>query len=425
MIWTFLGVLFFFLLLGVPVAFGMLVSAIVMLFVMGTFDTQIVAQNLIAGANSFSLMAIPFFILTGEIMNAGGISKRIVNLASALVGHIRGGLGYVTIIAGMIFASLSGSAVADTAALGAILIPMMIAKGYRKDQASGLVASSGILGTVLPPSIPMILLGVVGGVSITKLFMGGIIPGIIMAIGMSIAWFFVSRKNPGEVLPRATKKEIWKAFIGSIWALFLPVIIIVGLRGGVFTPTEAGVVAAVYSLIISLGYREIKLNAIVNTFLESAKTTGVVMFLAASAMVTAYVITVAQVPAEIAASLTSITDHPTVLLLIIMLLLLVVGAVMDLTPAVLIFTPVLLPVVTSVGIDPVYFGILMIMNLSIGLITPPVGTVLYVAAGISKISIIDITRGVWPFILVYVIVLILLVLFPGIVTVPLNWLVPE
>lgn len=422
MIWLFLVVLFSFLLIGIPVAFGMLVSAIAMLLALGVFDTQIIAQKLISGANSFSLMAIPFFILTGEIMNKGGISLRIVNLASALVGHKRGGLGYIAIISGMIFASLSGSAVADTAALGAILIPMMVSRGYHKNNSTGLIAASGMLGTVLPPSIPMILLGAVGGVSVTRLFMGGIVPGILMAIGISFTWYLVSKKDLSTVLPKASKKEVWKAFISAIWALFLPVIIIVGLRGGIFTPTEAGVVAAVYALIISLGYREITFSEILDTFLLSAKTTGIVMFLAATATVVAYVITIAQIPAELANTLTQISDHPTVLLIIIMGLLLIVGAVMDLTPAVLIFTPVLLPVVVSVGIDPVYFGILMIINLSIGLITPPIGTVLYVAAGISESSIVEVTKGVWPFVLTYIFVLLLLVIFPSLIMVPLEFI---
>lgn len=425
MIWIFLIVLFLFLFLGVPVAFSMLVSAILLMFVLDIFDTYVIAENLVNGADNFSLMAIPFFILTGEIMNEGGVSKRIVDLASSFVGHIRGGVGYVAIISGLIFAGLSGSAVADTAALGGILIPMMVAEGYNKNYSTGLVASSGVLGTVLPPSIPMILFGVVGGVSITKLFIGGIVPGIIMAIGISIAWYFVSRKGNSSILPKASWNEKWKAFKRAILAIFLPFIIIVGLRGGIFTPTEAGVIAAVYALIISLLYKEIKVKSITKVLLEAAKTTGVVMFLAASAIVTSYVITVAQIPAQIANSLTNLSNHPTVLLLIIMFLLLFVGAVMDLTPAVLIFTPVLVPVITAVGIDPVYFGILMIINLSIGLLTPPVGTVLYVAAGISKTSIVDVTKGIWPFVLVYVIILLILAIFPGIITTPLEWFVPE
>ncbi|KIL51921.1 TRAP transporter large permease [Jeotgalibacillus soli] len=421
MIWLFLGTLFFFLLLGIPVAISMLISAIVMLSALGLFDTAIIGEYLTKGANNFSLMAIPFFILTGEIMNVGGVSKRIVEFATALFGHIRGGLGYVTIVAGVIFAGLSGSAVADTAALGAILIPMMIARGYNKNSSTGLVAASGIIGTIIPPSIPMILFGVVGGVSITQLFMAGIVPGLMIAVGLMIAWYFVSKKDNSEKLPKATWNQRWIAFIRAFWALLLPVIIIVGLRGGVFTPTEAGVVAAIYALLVSLGYREGKLSDLPGVFIETAKTTGVVMFVASTAIVSAYAITVGQIPRELGETIGGFTDNPTVLLLIIMLFLLLVGCVMDLTPAVLIFTPVLLPVVTAAGIDPVYFGLLMVINLSIGLITPPVGTVLYVASGISKISLVDITKGIWPFLSVQFGILILLVLFPELVTVPLGW----
>ncbi|MFV9511346.1 TRAP transporter large permease [Tepidibacillus sp. LV47] len=421
MIWLFLGSLFFFLLIGVPVAISMLLSAIAMMLALGIFDTQIIAENLINGANSFALMAIPFFVLTGEIMNVGGISRRIVDFASSLVGHIRGGLGYVMIISGVIFAGLSGSAVADTAALGAILIPMMVSKGYNVNRSTGLVASTGILGTIIPPSIPMILFGVIGGVSITKLFMSGIVPGILLATGLVTVWYFVAKKDNAQTMPKATKAERWKAFKRAFWALLLPLIIIVGLRGGIFTPTEAGVVSAVYALIVSFGYREMKLRDLPKVFIEATKTTGIVMFLAATAIVSGYVITVAQVPVELAGFLQGFTTNPTILMIIIMIFLLLVGMVMDLTPAILIFTPVLLPVITQVGIDPVYFGLLMVINLSIGLITPPVGTVLYVGCGISKISLVEISKGVLPFLIVEIIILFLLVLFPELVTVPLGW----
>ncbi|TCS79390.1 TRAP transporter large permease [Tepidibacillus fermentans] len=421
MIWLFLGSLFFFLLIGVPIAISMLLSAIAMMLALGIFDTQIIAENLINGANSFALMAIPFFVLTGEIMNVGGISQRIVDFASSLVGHIRGGLGYVMIISGVIFAGLSGSAVADTAALGAILIPMMVAKGYNVNRSSGLVAATGILGTIIPPSIPMILFGVIGGVSITKLFMSGIVPGILLATGLITVWYFVAKKDNAQTMPKATKEERWKAFKRAFWALLLPLIIIVGLRGGIFTPTEAGVVSAVYALIVSFGYREMKPRDLLKVFIEATKTTGVVMFLAATAIVSGYVITVAQVPLELAEFLQGLTTNPTILMIIIMIFLLLVGMVMDLTPAILIFTPVLLPVITQVGIDPVYFGLLVVINLSIGLITPPVGTVLYVGCGISKISLVEISKGVLPFLIVEVIILFLLVLFPELVTVPLGW----
>ncbi|MBY6052192.1 TRAP transporter large permease [Cytobacillus firmus] len=423
MIGVFLGSLFGSLTLGVPIAFALLASAVMLMFAMGTFDSQIVAQNLINGANNFSLMAIPFFVLAGELMNAGGISKRIVDFSMALVGHIRGGLGFVAIIASILFAGLSGSAVADTAALGAILIPMMIAKGYNVNTSTGIICASGIIAPVIPPSIPMILFGVTAGVSITDLFMGGIIPGIMMGVGLMIGWFFMSRKDTSELPPRKSAKEIWKAIQDASFALMLPVIIIGGLRGGVFTPTEAAVVAAFYALFVGLFiYRELKLEELYQVLIASAKTTSVVMFVAAAAMVSAWLITVANVPAEIAGYMGSLVESPLILMLVIMIFLLLIGLVMDLTPAILIFTPVLLPLVKMAGIDPVYFGIVMVINLCIGLITPPVGTVLYVGCGISKISLVELTKGIWPFLVVHVIVLLLLILFPEIITVPLAWL---
>jgi TRAP-type transport system large permease protein len=423
MVGVFLGSLFGSLAIGVPIAFALLASGVILMFSMGIFDSQIVAQNLINGANNFSLMAIPFFVLAGELMNAGGISKRIVEFSMSLVGHIRGGLGFVAIIASILFAGLSGSAVADTAALGAILIPMMVAKGYNVNTSTGIVCASGIIAPVIPPSIPMILFGVTAGVSITDLFMGGIIPGVMMGFGLMIGWFFLSRKDTSELPPRKSGKEILKAVQQAGFALMLPIIIIGGLRGGVFTPTEAAVVAAFYALFVGLFvYRELSINDLYEVLVSSAKTTSVVMLVAAAAMVSAWLITVANVPAEIAGYMGPLVDNPLFLMAVIMVFLLLIGLVMDLTPAILIFTPVLLPLIKMAGIDPVYFGIVMVINLCIGLITPPVGTVLYVGCGISKISLWDLTKGIWPFLLVHAIVLALLILFPEIITEPLKWL---
>ncbi|MEH7224709.1 TRAP transporter large permease subunit [Bacillus sp. JJ1566] len=423
MVAVFLGSLFGTLALGVPIAFALILCGVAIMFTLNMMDAQIVAQNLINGANNFSLMAIPFFVLAGELMNAGGISKRIVEFAMSLVGHIRGGLGYVAIIASILFAGLSGSAVADTAALGAISIPMMIARGYDVNRSTGLICASGIIAPVIPPSIPMIIFGVTAGVSITQLFMGGIVPGIMMGGGLIIAWTFIARKDKSELPKRQTTKEILKSTIKAIWALFLPVIIIGGLRGGIFTPTEAAVVAAFYALFVGFFiYRELELKDLHNVLVAAAKTTAVVMFVAAAAMVSAWMITVADVPGQMAAALGGLIESPLMLLLLINLILLAIGLVMDLTPAILIFTPVFLPLVKMAGIDPVYFGIIMVINLCIGLITPPVGTVLYVGCGISKINIIELTKGIWPFVLVHIIVLILLILFPSIIMVPLDFL---
>lgn len=423
MLLVFLGALFSGLLTGLPIAFGLLFSALALMFAMDMFDSQIVAQNLFNGFNNFSLMAIPFFILAGELINKSGIAHKIVNFTMTLVGHIRGGLGYVAIIAGLIFSGISGSAIADTAALGAILIPMMVSRGYDVKSSTGLIASSGILATVIPPSIPLIVFGITGGVSITKLFMGGIIPGILMAGSIAITWAIISRKEKGELPSKKSPKEILSAFTEAVWALLLPVIIIGGLRSGIFTPTEAGVVVVVYTLFVGIViYKKVTLKDIYDSFLAAGKTTSVVMLIIATASVAAWLITVANLPRELVVILGPFADNPILLMIFINLLLLAVGMVMDIIPAILIFTPVLLPLVTAAGIDPVYFGIMVVMNLSIGLITPPVGTVLYVAGGVANIGVMEVVKGILPFLLTYIILLMLLTFFPGIITVPLNWL---
>ncbi|MFZ7256116.1 TRAP transporter large permease [Avibacterium avium] len=422
MLVLFLCSLFLLLFIGVPVALAMLLSASFMLFKMDMFDTQLIAENFVMGTNNFPLMAIPFFMLTGEIMKHGGISERIINFAMSIVGHIKGGLGYVVIISGLIFAGLSGSAVADTAALGAILIPMMAARKYDISRSTGLICAAGIISVVIPPSIPMIIYGITAGTSITKLFMGGAVPGLLMVIGLWAVWKFLYRNETSSVKEKQSTQQRWLAFKKAFLPLLLPVIIIVGLRGGIFTPTEAGVVAAIYAAIISVLYKELNINKIQEIFLNTIKTTSMVMFVAAAAMISAFAITVAQIPMELVEFLKGVTNNPTILMLILMLFLLLVGCVMDLIPAVLIFVPVILPLLRAYHIDPTYFGIMMVINLSIGLITPPIGTVLYVGSGISKLGIGSISKGILPFLLVYIAILLLMVFFPNIVIVPMNWL---
>ncbi|TNH96466.1 TRAP transporter large permease [Aeromonas sobria] len=421
MLLTFISVLFGALFIGVPIGISMMLSAIVLLFAMGMFDPQIITENFTMGVNSFPLMAIPFFILTGEIMKNGGLSLRIVDFAMSMVGHIKGGLGYVVIISGLIFAGLSGSAIADTAALGAILIPMMASRGYNINTSTGIVCAVGIIAVVLPPSIPMIVFGVTAGVSITKLFMGGMVPGLLMAGALWLMWKFLYRNTDMPVMYKKSGKERWAAFKDAFWALLLPVILIVGLRGGIFTPTEAGVVAAIYAAIISFYGKGLDKATLLDIFSNTVRTTGVVMFVAAAAMVSAFAITVAQIPTEIAANLADVTESPKIILALIMLFLLIVGCVMDLIPAILIFTPVLMPIIKMYGIDPNYFGILMVINLSVGLITPPIGTVLYVGSSISKTTVYDVSKGVFPFLMVYIALLALFIILPDIVIVPMNY----
>jgi tripartite ATP-independent transporter DctM subunit len=419
----FIGSLIAAIALGIPIAYSLLLSGMALMWHLDLFDAQILAQTVLEGANSFPLLAVPFFMLAGEIMNAGGMSKRIINLALTLVGHVRGGLGFVTIIAAVLLASLSGSAVADTAALAALLLPMMVKAGHDKARAGGLVASGGIIAPIIPPSIPFVIFGVAANVSIGQLFIAGIVPGLLMAIAIAITWWIVARNEGVVPRPKVSSAERWKALRESTWALMLPVIVLVGLRMGIFTPTEAAVVAAVYALFVStVVYREMQLRQLYHVFVNASKTTAIIMFLVAAASMSAWLITVANLPGQLIELLQPFMDNPMLLLLMIMLLLLVIGTVMDITPTILIMAPVLMPVVRAAGIDPVYFGVLFVMVGAIGLITPPVGTVLNVVAGVGRMKIQQVARGVWPFLLAQILVVLLLVVFPQIVIVPYRWM---
>jgi tripartite ATP-independent transporter DctM subunit len=411
--------------LGIPIAIALLVCGIALMLFLGQFDTQILASNLMDGADNFPLMAIPFFILAGELMNAGGISKRIITFAMALVGHVRGGFGYVAIIASVIFSGLSGSAVADTAALGAILIPMMANAGYNRARSGALIASAGIIAPIMPLSIPMIVFGVTAGVSIPKLFMSGVAPGFMLAVFLAIAWAWMVRKDDGlfKVEPRRTFSEVLVAARAAGWAFVLPFIIIIGLRGGIFTPTEAASIAAWYALFVGMFiYRELNWSTLLKVLVSSAKTTSVIMLLAAAAMVSSWLITVANIPEQITGLLEPLMEHKIVLMLAINVIVLLVGTAMDVMPTILILTPVLMPIVKMAGIDPVYFGFMFVFNNCIGLLTPPVGTVLNVAAGVGKISMEDMIKSVMPFMWIEIILLLLLTIFPDLVLVPLHFL---
>ena len=407
--------------LGVPIAYALLVCGVALMVHLGNFDAQILAQNLIEGANSFPLLAVPFFMLAGEIMNVGGLSRRIVNRALSLVGHQRGGLGYVVILAAVLMAALSGSAVADTAALAALLLPMMVKAGHDRAKSGGLIASAGIIAPIIPPSIAFVIFGVAANVSITKLFLAGIVPGLLMGLAIALTWYFVAKREDVTPPPKASKAERLTALRQSTWALVLPVIVLVGLKMGVFTPTEAAVVAAVYALFVAtVVYREMQLRQLYGVFVAAAKTTAVVMFLVAAAMVSAWLITVANLPAQLIELLQPLLDKPMLLMFAIMIITMVVGTAMDMTPTILILTPVLMPLVKAAGIDPVYFGVLFIMNNAIGLVTPPVGTVLNVVAGVGRMKMDEVTRGVIPFMCAQFGLLFLLVLFPQIVLWPMK-----
>jgi tripartite ATP-independent transporter DctM subunit len=409
--------------IGMPVAFALVTCGLALMLHMGIFDSQIVSLKLIEGADNFQLLAVPFFLLAGELMNAGGLSKRIVNFAVSLVGHIHGGLGYVAIFASIIMASLSGSAAADTAALAAILIPMMRDAGYNVPRAAGLIASGGIIAPVIPPSIGFIVFGVAANVSITQLFLAGVFPGLLMGLALVVAWAWVVRREMVKTYPRQTWSARLKAFMDGFFALLMPAIILGCIKFGWATPTEAAVFAAVYALFVGLFiYRELKPTQIYGVFLVAAKTTAAVMLLVAAALISAWLITQANIPAELGSLLEPLKDNPTILLLVIMVLVVIVGTALDFAPTVLILTPILMPLVKEAGINPVYFGVLFIMNNAIGLITPPVGIVLNVVCGVARVPMGAVIRGVMPFLIAQTVVLFLLVFLPQWVLAPLDWL---
>ncbi len=409
--------------LGTPIAFALLVCGAALMVSQGQIDTTILSQKLIEGADSFPLLAIPFFMLAGELMNAGGISKRIVNFALAWVGHLRGGLGFVAIFASVLMAAISGSAAADAAAIGAMLIPMMRRAGYNVPRSAGLIAAGGVIAPVIPPSIGLIVFGVIANVSIGKLFLAGVFPGLMMGLSLVITWMWVARKDQVTVLPRETLAKRVHAGIDGIWALLMPLGIIGGMKFGIFTPTEAGVAACVYAFVIGVFvYRELPLRQCYGLLVAAAKSTSVVVFLIAAALVSAWLITTSEVPQQVAALLKPFMFNKIVLMFVIMAIVVIVGTALDFAPTLMILTPVLMPVVKEAGIDPVYFGVLFIMNNAIGLITPPVGIVLNVICGVAKISLKDLMTGLWPFLWAELFVLFLLVLFPALVMVPLKWL---
>lgn len=409
--------------IGLPVAFALIVCGLALMLWLGIFDAQIVAARLIEGADNFQLLAVPFFMLAGELMNAGGLSRRIVAFATSLVGHVHGGLGYVAIIAAIILASLSGSAAADTAALASILIPMMRRAAYPLPTSAGLIAAGGIIAPVIPPSIGFIIFGVAANVSITQLFLAGVFPGLLMGISLVFAWWWVVRGMRLEVQPRQGWRARLRSFYDGILALLMPVMILGTIRFGWATPTEAAVFAAVYAFVVGMfAYGELRVRELYGVFLLAAKTTAVVMFLVSSALISAWLITQANIPAELGSVLEPFKDRPKLLLLILMLLVTAVGTALDFAPTVLILTPILMPIVREAGIDPVYFGVLFIMNNAIGLITPPVGIVLNVVCGVARVPMAAVIRGVLPFLVAQLCVLGTLILLPQWVLAPLALL---
>ncbi|WP_108262444.1 TRAP transporter large permease subunit [Mangrovicoccus ximenensis] len=419
----FLSVLILGIVAGLPIAWALIGCGIALMLHLDYFNAQIVAQNMILGTDNFILLAIPFFILAGELMNRGGLSRRIIEVAMSAFGHVNGGLGYVAIAASLVMASLSGSAIADSAALAAILIPMMKLGNYPEGPSGGLLAAGGVIAPVIPPSIALVVFGAIANISISGLFMAAIVPGALMALSLVVAWRFVSRGGGFATLEKKSRAETLRALWLAIPALVLPVVVIGGLRAGVFTPTEAAVIAAVYAAAVgAFVYRELTAKAFYEALVEAGKTSAVVMFLIGTSMVSAWLITIANLPDQVIAFLSPFLDNPRLLVGMVVLLTLLLGMVLDFTPLSLILMPIVIPLAKAAGIDLTYFGVVFTIAGALGMLTPPVGNVLNVVAGVGQVRLDRIMTGVLPFLFAEIAVLVLLVLVPGIVTVPLGLL---
>ncbi|MGE6613524.1 TRAP transporter large permease [Peribacillus sp. NPDC076916] len=399
--------------LGVPIAISLGFSSALVAGMGELAPLQLVPQQMFNAINSFPLMAIPFFILAGSLMQTGGISQRLVNFASSLVGHITGGLAMVVIVTSMFFAAISGSGAATTAAIGSILIPAMIAKGYDPNYASANQAVSGALGVIIPPSIPLILYGISAKQSVGDMFIAGIIPGVIVTISLLISAYIISKRKGYMGVEKASLMDIGKAFKSAILSLLMPIIVLGGIYGGIFTPTEAAVIAVFYSFVVGVFvYREIKWKDIPKIFRESSVTTAITMIIISTAGLFSFVLNRLKVPDLVSDMFLGVSTNVYIFIIIVNVFLLIVGMFMEAAAAILIFVPILLPVATSLGMDPVHFGIIVVVNLAIGLVTPPVGLNLFVASKISNIRIDQISKAIIPFVLILFLDVLIISLIP-------------
>ena len=404
------------LLVGVPVGFSLLASTLLALLMEGSIPLQTLPQRLALGLDSFPMLAIPLFILAGTIMEAGGITKRLIQFAEVLVGHIRGSLAHVSVVSNLFMSGVSGSGVADAAATGSALIPTMIKRGYGKGFAAAVLGASATVGPIIPPSIPMIVYGSLAGVSIGKLFLGGAIPGLLMSGSLMLVSYIIARKRGFEKRERAGFKEIMKAFIDASWALFMPIIIVGGIFTGLFTATESAVIAVIYSLIIGLFvYKELKITELPKKILEAVSLSSSIGIIIAASAPFAWVMAYAQGPAKVLTLFQNISDSKIVAILLLMLILLILGCFLDGLAIIIITTPVLMPILMQFDIDPLHFGVILAINVMIGTITPPVGTIMYVALSFAKCTVVEFTREIWPFLLVLIALLVLFALVPGII----------
>lgn len=402
--------------LGVPIAIVLGLSSLTALAFASKIPLLVVAQRMFTAADSFPLMAIPFFMMAGALMESGGISRRLINLANKLVGNVTGGLAQVGILTCMFFAAISGSGPATVAAIGSILIPAMVQAGYDIGFSAAVMAAAGAIGVIIPPSIPMVTYGVVGGQSIGSIFLGGFGSGIVVGLSLMVTVYLISKKRgyrgQGE---RFSLAAVLKAAADAFWALLMPVIILGGIYGGIFTPTEAAAVAVVYGLIVGFFvYRELKITDMPRVLINTAVSTAVVMFIISTAQVFGWIMTAERIPDAIAQSFISFSNNPYVILLLINLLLLVVGCFMETNAAIIILAPIFLPLIIKLGIDPILFGVIMVVNLAIGMITPPLGVNLFVSCGIGKISLERISKAVLPFLVAMIIALMIITYIPDI-----------
>ncbi|WP_243291800.1 TRAP transporter large permease [Bacillus sp. FJAT-47783] len=415
MAWLLYGLLIVLFLINIPVAVALGLASMIVLMIQDSVPLMVIVQKMFTSTDSFTLMAVPFFILAGKLMESGGISKRLIHFSSTLVGSLHGGLAMVSIVTCMFFAAISGSAAATTAAVGSILIPAMVKRGYDKSFSTAIQAAGGTIGVMIPPSVPLILFGVIAGASIGDLFIAGIVPGIFVGVSLILVAYFISRKRGYGKEEKSSYKEVFIAFKNAILALLMPVIILGGIYGGIFTPTEGSVVAVVYGLIVGLLiYKEIKWKDIPGIFISSAITSSVILFIISCASIFGFLLTREQIPGQISNAMLSITSNPLLLLIIINVILLIVGTFLETSAAIVIMAPILVPIASAAGMDLVHFGVIMVVSLAIGMITPPVGINLFVASNIANIRLEHIVRAITPFLIMLIIDVLILTFMPSI-----------
>lgn len=408
-------VFFLLLFLRVPVALSIGISTVLTSLYLG-LPFEMVFQNMVSGVNSYSLMAIPFFILMGDIMSVGGIAKRLINLANSLVGWMRGGIAMVTVLASMLFGAVSGSSTACTATLGPIMIPEMEKKGYDKVFATDITMSSSVTGLLIPPSHNMVIYSMVaGGVSVGSLFVAGILPGVLLGLSLMIYSYVVSKKNNYPVGKKFDIKICVKSFIEAIWGLLSIIIVVIGVTTGIITATESAAIACIWSLIVSLFiYREMKISDLKNVLLSSAKTISMIMLLIAASNAFGWILAYLKVPALVSSLIYKVSTNPVVILIMVNILLLLLGTIMDMSPIILIATPIILPIVQSIGMDPIQFGVVLILNLGIGLLTPPVGATLFLGSAVSGVKFEKLAKSLVYIYIIMVAVLLLITFVPSI-----------